>query len=70
MTPGVLTDLFGLVLLIPPSRQWVKAWLIRWFKAKFAVSIRVGEQAATAAASASGRVVDSYVVEGGESENK
>jgi UPF0716 protein FxsA len=68
LTPGVLTDAVGLVLLIPISRQWVKAWLVRWFKAKFAVSVSVGERAATAAAAASGKVVDSYAVDSEEEE--
>src|SRR5207249_1175932 len=30
LTPGVLTDVVGILLLIPVSRQRVKAWLIRW----------------------------------------
>jgi UPF0716 protein FxsA len=68
LTPGVLTDAFALVLLIPSSRKWVKAWLIRWFKAKFAVTVEVGSKMETAAASATGRVVDSYAVESDETE--
>ena len=69
LTPGVLTDTFALVLLIPPSRNWVKNWLIRWFKAKFAVSVVVAKEVETAAANASGRVVDSFAVESRETED-
>lgn len=32
MTPGVLTDLTGLALLLPPVRAWAGRRLIAWFK--------------------------------------
>ena len=35
LTPGILTDLIGLFLLIPASRQLVKAYLGRRFRARF-----------------------------------
>lgn len=68
LTPGMLTDLFAIVLLIPPSRQWVKAWIVHWFKTKFTVAVTVGTQVETATAQASGKVVDSYAVESSERE--
>ena len=37
MTPGILTDLLGFTLLIPPGRKLVKRLLIRWFKAHFRI---------------------------------
>jgi len=40
MLPGVLTDIVGIVLLIPPTRELVKRGVIAWFKRK--VEIRVG----------------------------
>jgi len=32
ITPGVLTDLFGFLCLIPISRRWIKALAWRWLK--------------------------------------
>lgn len=32
ITPGVLTDLFGFLCLIPVTRGWIKTLLWRWFK--------------------------------------
>ncbi|HSR53325.1 MAG TPA: FxsA family protein [Acidobacteriota bacterium] len=32
MTPGVLTDALGFVLLIPPCRKALRRWLFAWFK--------------------------------------
>ena len=37
ITPGVLTDAVGVLLLVPPVRRLVKSRLIRRFKASFAV---------------------------------
>ncbi|HSR66749.1 MAG TPA: FxsA family protein [Acidobacteriota bacterium] len=31
MTPGVLTDAFGFLLLIPPCRRVLRKWLFAWF---------------------------------------
>lgn len=35
LTPGVLTDLVGILLLVPPSRAFVKAYLLKRFRASF-----------------------------------
>ena len=58
ITPGVLTDLFGITLLIPPCRRFYRWLLSRWFKARFKVHT-------TGQSPASGRsqVIDSYVIE-------
>jgi len=32
ITPGVLTDIFGFLCLIPVSRGWIKALVWRWLK--------------------------------------
>jgi UPF0716 protein FxsA len=37
ITPGVLTDAVGVLLLLPPVRRLVKSRLRRWFKARFEV---------------------------------
>ncbi len=49
ITPGVLTDLFGFLCLIPLTRGWIKSLLWRWFKravqrgqVRMSVSIRAG----------------------------
>jgi UPF0716 protein FxsA len=39
--PGVLTDVVGIVLLFPPSRQLVKRGVAAWFKRN--VEIHVGQ---------------------------
>lgn len=31
LTPGLLTDIFGFSLLIPPVRAWMRARLVSWF---------------------------------------
>jgi len=34
LTPGFCTDLFGFCLLTPMTRQFFKAWLIKWLDLK------------------------------------
>jgi UPF0716 protein FxsA len=45
VTPGVLSDLFGVALLIPPVRGLVKRGATAWIKRN--IEFRVGKQAAT-----------------------
>jgi UPF0716 protein FxsA len=35
LTPGILTDLFGLSLLVPGCRSWYRRRVAAWFKARF-----------------------------------
>jgi UPF0716 protein FxsA len=44
VTPGVLTDLTGVVLLIPPLRSLVKRGVMAWIKRN--VEVRVGKASA------------------------
>lgn len=37
ITPGVMTDASGLLLLFPPTRRLVKAWLRHYWKGHFTV---------------------------------
>jgi len=51
ITPGFLTDFAGLVLLLPPARAAIKAWLLAWVQQGMAagsihvVSFGAGPQA-------------------------
>jgi UPF0716 protein FxsA len=44
VTPGVLTDLAGVVLLIPPLRSLVKRGVTNWIKRN--IEVRIGQPAA------------------------
>lgn len=55
LTPGMLTDLAGISLLIPICRRFYKARLIAWFKRKYM------PQSASSAGKST--ILDSYVVE-------
>jgi len=39
ITPGLLTDLFGFGLLIPPVRKWARNRLSRYFRNRIVISI-------------------------------
>jgi len=66
LTPGILTDLFGLSLLIPIFRRYYRQQIARWFRNRFTV------HAFTDSSSPPDRsqVVDSYVVRGTSGENQ
>ena len=32
LTPGFLTDAIGFLVLIPPTRRWLRRYLVAWFK--------------------------------------
>ena len=42
LTPGILTDLTGFGLLIPPVRSSLKKWLSKWFRSKIVVQFPGG----------------------------
>jgi UPF0716 protein FxsA len=63
LTPGVLTDLAGLSLLLPPVRRRYKEWLVQWLQTRFRI------QSPTSDRSQRPIVIDSYVVDGARSEN-
>lgn len=60
ISPGVLSDLFGITLFIPPLRRFYRRQLVAWFHRTFKVSAMPmpgGDRAGTS------KVIDSYVVE-------
>ena len=59
ITPGVLTDLVGILLMIPPTRVFFRRQLIAWFQRHFKI-----QTLSNAGPRASGDgVVDSYATE-------
>ncbi len=71
LTPGIMTDLVGFSLLIPPCRALYRRWLQRHFRRRFEVHMR---QAASSHSPLVGprdgareaHVIDSYVVHSDE----
>jgi len=61
LTPGILTDIFGLTLLIPFCRAYYRRRLISWFKSHF--TIRAVPPEAWGDRSGGSEVIDSYVVD-------
>lgn len=59
ITPGFITDVFGLVLLLPPTRSLVRRYGMRALGRRFAVRV-----------AGSGRVPPSYDVEGTATEHE
>lgn len=37
VTPGVITDVTGLLLIFPPTRRWIAPRALRWLSARFGV---------------------------------
>jgi len=62
LTPGMLTDAFGLSLLIPFCRRFYKARLKAWFKAKFELKTETHATGKT-------EIIDTYVIESNEQES-
>lgn len=58
ISPGVLTDLVGILLMIPPTRILFRRWLIAWFKRNFKIQTLV-----TGPRASGDGVVDSYATE-------
>jgi UPF0716 protein FxsA len=42
VTPGVLTDVVGMVLLFPPTRRLVAPWIGRWLASRFGGAVQFG----------------------------
>lgn len=61
ITPGVLTDLVGITLLIPPCRRLYRLLLARWFKARFQLGTSI-PGAPSGPADRRSQVIDSYVI--------
>ena len=57
ITPGVLTDLVGIFLLVPLTRGWVRKRIKNWAASRFRVETRMQNT------SHRSQVLDSYVVE-------
>lgn len=60
LTPGILTDLFGISLLIPWCRNYYRRRLVAWFKSRF--TIRTSGSGSWPAPQGRSEVVDSYVI--------
>src|SRR3954469_1322444 len=48
ITPGFLTDIIGVLLLLPPTRALVRRWLIRRGGRMFGVSVATGRRSTPA----------------------
>ncbi len=60
LTPGVLTDLFGMSMLIPLCRKFYRAQLVAWFKRNFKIATVFPTSAKPKNEDG---VIDSYVVD-------
>ncbi|MFO7903351.1 MAG: FxsA family protein [Pirellulaceae bacterium] len=58
LTPGVLTDILGMTLLIPICRRWYRRRLLTWIRRHFKI-----QTFHSAAADDRSRIIDSYVVD-------
>lgn len=65
LTPGILSDLLGLSIMIPYCRRFYRQRLIKWFKARF--NLQAFTPSTGAPAQGSSEVIDSYVVDRTES---
>jgi UPF0716 protein FxsA len=59
LTPGILTDLFGLSLLVPFFRRQYRRWTAEWMKRHF----RVTTFPPPSPPGSRSRIIDSYVVD-------
>lgn len=61
ITPGVLTDLVAIFLLIPPTRRLARRWLVGWLRSRFRLHTAGfrGEFTGTGRS----QIIDSYVVD-------
>lgn len=65
VTPGIITDLFGFSLLLPPCRRLYRSLLARWLKGKFQIQTH-GSFTARENAATEDRIIDVKVVESSE----
>jgi len=61
LTPGVLTDIFGLSLLIPPCRAFYRKRLVHWFHNRFSIQTMRGDDWESPGSRS--QVIDSYVID-------
>lgn len=68
LTPGILTDLFGLSLLVPPCRAFYRKRLAQRFKARFTIQTTGFDDEQTPPPRS--EVIDSYVIDSSPDEDK
>jgi len=61
VTPGILTDLCGFALLIPPCRRWFRKRLVRWFKRHVVVMHQDTGESATSGVGPGGQIHDEFI---------
>ena len=61
VTPGILTDMFGLSLLIPPLRARYRRRLKQWFRSRF--HVRAYGPPDSAASRSSAEIIDSQFID-------
>jgi len=61
LTPGILTDLVGISLLIPVCRGYCRRRLVAWFKSRF--TVQTAGSGSWSSAQGRSEVIDSYVIE-------
>jgi UPF0716 family protein affecting phage T7 exclusion len=61
--PGILSDILGLILLLPPTRKLVRQGIMHWARTRFRV-VQIGEDAADAGPPRRGdQIIDARVIE-------
>jgi UPF0716 protein FxsA len=63
LTPGVLTDLAAVLLLVPLTRRWAKAGLARWFGARFRIAAWPSAESGPGTNQARDQVIDVRAVD-------
>jgi UPF0716 protein FxsA len=61
--PGVLSDVLGLVLLVPPTRKLVRRWLMHVVRTRFRVNVISGRPAGDAVPRQRDEIIDARVIE-------